>query len=170
MLKERPSPPRPVASAPELESWLVMLKYWGVVIAWMAVISGLSTEPFSAANTNNYLDPVLRFFFSHLTAAGFVRAHFVIRKTAHFTEFFVLGSLAFWACRRARAPRWRVAWMGQALALAMVYALLDEAHQAFVPNRTASLLDSGIDSLGAVASQLIIYLSHLILTRLALLR
>lgn len=165
MLKEQPSPVRPATSAPELESWRVIVKYWGVVVIWMAVISSLSTEPFSAANTNTYLDPVLRFFFPHLTAAAFVRAHFVIRKTAHLTEFFVLGSLAFWACRRGRSPRWRVAWMGQALALAIVYALLDEAHQAFVPNRTASLVDSGIDSLGAVAGQVVIYLRHRVLTR-----
>jgi VanZ family protein len=144
--------------------------YWGVVIAWMAVISLLSTEPFSAANTNRYLDPVLRYFFPHITAAQFIFWHYMIRKGAHFAEFFVLGALAYWALRRGRLPRWRATWMLRALGLAVLYALVDEAHQAFVPNRTPSLYDSGIDSLGAAASQIIIYLRHLLLARLAALR
>ncbi len=144
--------------------------YWGIVIGWMAVISLLSTEPFSAANTNRYLDPLLRYFFPHISAAEFAFWHFVVRKSAHFTEFFVLGCLAYWASRRGRWPRWRRTWMLQALGLAVLYSLVDEAHQAFVPNRTPSLYDSGIDSLGAVASQTIIYLRHLLLTRLSPLR
>ena len=149
------------AGSPAPPPRLPTLGYWGVVAAWMVVISTLSTEPFSAANTNRYLDPILRYFFPHLTAAGFALAHFIVRKSAHFIEFFVLGSLIYWACRRGRPPLWRSTWMLQALGLAVLYALADEAHQAFVPNRTASLMDSGIDSLGAAASQLIIFLRSL---------
>lgn len=134
-----------------------LVKYWGVVAAWMVVISTLSGEPFSAQNTNRYLDPILRFFFPGLTPPGFVLAHSVIRKTAHFVEFFILGGLGFWAARRGREPRWRLGWMLQAVGLAIGYALLDEAHQALEPNRTASLVDSGIDILGALASQGLIY-------------
>ena len=149
---------------------LAMALYWGVVVVWMAIISLFSTEPFSAANTSRYLDPVLRYFFPHITPAQFIFWHFVIRKSAHFVEFFVLGALAYWASRRGRLPPWRAAWMLQALALAVVYSLVDEAHQAFVPSRTPSLYDSGIDSLGAAASQIIIYLRHGLLARLAPLR
>jgi VanZ family protein len=144
--------------------------YWGVVIAWMAVISLLSTEPFSASNTNRYLDPVLRYFFPRITAAQFIFWHYMIRKAAHFAEFFVLGALAYWAARRGRWPRWRATWMLQALGLAVLYALVDEAHQAFVPSRTPSLYDSAIDSLGAAVSQTIIYLRHLLPARRAPLR
>jgi VanZ family protein len=145
-----------------------LVMYWGVVATWMAVISMFSTEPFSASNTNRYLDPVLRFFFPHLTLAGFTFWHSVIRKTAHFVEFFVLAGLSFWACRRGRTPRWRAAWMLQALGLAVVYSLIDEAHQALVPNRTPSLVDCCVDSFGAAVSQAVIYLRHLVLVRAAL--
>jgi VanZ family protein len=149
------------------QSALRIAGYWGVVAAWMATISLLSGEPFSAANTHRYLDPVLRFFFPHMTAADFVLAHTVVRKAAHFCEFFVLGGLTYWACRRGRAPRWRHAWTLDALGLAMLYSLVDEAHQAFIPNRTSSLVDSGIDALGAAASQAVIYVRHVVLPRLA---
>lgn len=137
---------------------LELARYWGVVVAWMAVISMLSSDPFSAANTNRYIDPVLRFFFPDLTPGGFVFAHSVIRKTAHLVEFAVLGALVYWASRRGRSPRWRLRWALQALVVAGTFALIDEAHQRFVVSRTGSLVDSGFDFAGAVLAQVAIYL------------
>ncbi len=163
------SPEREAKAEPRRAA-LHLLGYWGVVAAWMAVISFMSSEPFSASNTHRYIDPLLRFLFPNLRPADFVFAHTVIRKTAHFSEFFVLGSLLYWACRRGRFPRWRVLWMLQAFAVAVGYSLVDEMHQAFVPNRTPSLADSGVDSLGAGASQVFIYLRHVALSRFAFLR
>ncbi|GIW44957.1 MAG: hypothetical protein KatS3mg077_2239 [Candidatus Binatia bacterium] len=137
--------------------WLHVLRYWAVVAVWMGCISALSTDPFSAQNTHRYIDPVLRWLFPDLTPAGFVTAHTIVRKTAHFTEFFILGALVYWASRRGRTPRWRWSWSLQALTLSGSWALLDELHQAFVISRTASLWDSAIDALGATASQIAIY-------------
>jgi len=154
----------PKTSVPQL------VGYWAVVLAWMGVISLMSSEPFSASNTHRYIDPILRFFFPAMRPADFVFAHTVIRKTAHFTEFFVLGSLLFWALRHGRGPRWRAGWMLQALLIALAYSLGDELHQAWVPNRTPSLADSGVDSLGAGASQALIYLRYVRLSRFGLLR
>ncbi|MBI3781823.1 MAG: VanZ family protein [Deltaproteobacteria bacterium] len=139
--------------------------YWGVVAIWMLVISTLSGEPFSAQNTNQYIDPVLRYFFPQFSLHELLMAHTVIRKAAHLTEFFILGLLTYWASRRGRQPRWQIGWMLQSLTLATCYALLDEAHQMFVRDRTASLADSGIDTLGAALSQLVIYLRHRIGSR-----
>jgi VanZ family protein len=42
----------------------------------------------------------------------------------------------------------RVVWV---LALAIAYAFSDEFHQGFVPNRTVSLFDIMVDSIGSVA-------------------
>ncbi len=152
----------PAATSGERPTLWALAWYWGVVIMWVAVISMFSSAPFSAANTNRYLDPMLRYLFPSLTPGGFVVAHTIIRKSAHFLEFFVLGCLVYWACRRGREQRWSAAWMYQALALGLVYAVFDEAHQAFVPSRTASLTDSGVDSLGAIASQVVIYVRHVL--------
>ncbi len=138
--------------------WSEILKYWGVVATWMIVISIFSGEGFSAENTNRYFDPLLRYLFPKLTPAGFVFAHAVIRKAAHVTEFFVLGALTYWATRRGRAPSWRPRWAAVAMLLAIAYAGLDETHQKFVPNRTGSYVDSGIDCIGALLSQILIYL------------
>lgn len=159
-----------VAGAPPKATLLQLATYWGVVLAWMVAIAIFSSEPFSAANTNRYIDPVLRFFFPDIRRAELLFAHTLIRKTAHFAEFFILGSLLYWACRRGRFPRWRTRWMLQALAIAVLYALSDEIHQAFVPSRTPSLADSGVDSLGAVVSQGLIYVRSLKFMRFGLLR
>ena len=170
MTAQDPSAPTAFEGGPSpASSPLPILGYWAIVAGWMIVISLLSTEPFSAANTNRYIDPVLRFFFPNMRPPDFVFAHSIIRKTAHFSEFFILGSLLYWACRRGRWPRWRAAWMLQALTIAILYSLVDELHQAFVPNRTPSVLDSGVDSLGAGVSQLCIYIRHLVLSRSSLL-
>jgi len=124
----------------------------------MLVISFLSSDPFSAANTNRYIDPVLRYIFPEISPAGFVFAHSVIRKAAHLFEFAVLGALSYWASRRGRAPRWRTRWALQALLIAGSFALVDEAHQRFITSRTGSLVDAAIDFGGAGFAQAAIYL------------
>jgi len=134
-----------------------VLRYWGPVLLWMAVISTLSGDPFSAQNTHNFIDPILRYLFPDISAAGFRSAHFFIRKGAHFTEFFVLGVLTFLAWRRGRQPSWRLRWAVQTMALVVVCALADEGRQAFVPTRGPSLYDSLIDSLGGLASQIVLF-------------
>ena len=144
-------------SAPESPSFAVLLRYWGPVLAWIAVITTLSGDPFSANNTHRFIDPVLRYLFPDIGAEGFRTAHFFIRKAAHFVEFFVLGLLVFVAWRRGRAPQWRLRWALQTMALVTVCALADEARQAFVPTRGPSLFDSAIDSLGGLASQLVLF-------------
>jgi VanZ family protein len=152
----REAPSAPTAASPA--AGIELVRYWGVVGAWMLVITLLSSDPFSASNTNRYIDPVLRYFFPELTPAGFVLAHSVIRKAAHLFEFAVLGALSYWASRRGRPPRWRARWALQALIIAGGFALIDEAHQRFVASRTGSLLDSAIDFAGAALAQAAIYL------------
>jgi len=69
-----------------------------------------------------------------------------MRKIAHFTEYAILGFLAARAFRTS-TQRWFLI----CAALVVVYALLDEYHQSFVPSRTASIFDSFIDMAGGLA-------------------
>ena len=71
-------------------------------------------------------------------------------KLAHVFEYAVFGALAFQALRRWR-PLQSLALFAVAAWLASVlYGMSDEFHQSFVPNRDASWLDVGYDSIGAV--------------------
>ena len=70
-----------------------------------------------------------------------------IRKAAHFTEYFILFQLFFFALGK------RVSWgkrAGTALLLAFLYAASDEFHQTFIPKRTGLVTDVLIDTSGAL--------------------
>ncbi len=69
---------------------------------------------------------------------------------AHFVEFFILGLLLARAFRGSReSPASFVVWPA-AVALAALFGMADEIHQAFVPGRDASPLDWLVDVGGAI--------------------
>jgi len=129
------------------------LQRWLPVVVWAAFISWFSTDAFSARSTNSYIDPVLRFLFGELTPAGFRFAHSIVRKSAHLTEYAILGALI---CRAMTEPGARIssAVVLRAILCCAAYALLDEAHQLLVPSRTGSGVDVLIDSTGATIGTL----------------
>jgi VanZ family protein len=94
-------------------------------------------------------------FFPNLSEARLATAHFLTRKAGHFSEYAILAFLA----RRAfvTSSRWFLQryWFQLGLLLVVVYALLDEFHQSFVPSRTASIYDSAIDAAGGLTILLI---------------
>lgn len=71
-------------------------------------------------------------------------------KGVHTIEYAVLAVLVAHACVRTFEgfPRWRVA--VAAVLLTVLWGLLDELHQAFVPGRSADVLDLVADTLGAL--------------------
>jgi len=80
--------------------------------------------------------------------------HLLVRKASHFTEYAILGFLAFRAFSTSPNPGLRRRWFLASLILIVLYALLDEYHQSFVPSRTASIFDSLIDATGGLAALL----------------
>jgi VanZ family protein len=81
--------------------------------------------------------------------------HYLIRKSAHFSEYVVL----FWLLVRGpMAGRPHLA-----LAICALYAFCDEGHQIFVAGRTPSLYDVGLDFSGALFSRFL----HLAIVEIA---
>jgi VanZ family protein len=126
-------------------SWLLA---WWPAIAWACLIFSLSTDAFSAEHTGSILKPILHWLMPSLSEDGFDAIHHYIRKSAHFTEYFVFCLLLYRGLRGGRKG-WRWSWGLTALFIAAVYSALDEIHQAFVASRTASPYDSLLDSIGA---------------------
>jgi VanZ family protein len=116
----------------------------------------LSTDEFSAEHTSSILFPFFHGIFPSLTAEQFAPFHHLIRKSAHFTEYFIFYVLLFRGARGNRTG-WRWTWGLAALSIAAGYAALDEVHQAFVASRTASPWDSLLDSVGAFAASLTLF-------------
>ena len=101
-----------------------LLYLWLPVVAWMGLIFYLSAQPDLPTPDAGWLQ-------------------LVISSAAHIFLFGVLAML--WA--RALGQQ-RFAWLF-ALTLALLYALSDEFHQAFVPGRHPDPWDLACDALGA---------------------
>lgn len=117
-------------------------------MAWLLVISSLSSGWFGGVQTGYFLLPVLRWLFPTASYAELLLVHRLVRKLAHFVEFLVLGVLLYRALDGA-GFRPRIAL--RALAIAVACAVGDELHQWFVTGRTASPWDSLVDTSGAAA-------------------
>ncbi len=133
------------------------LKNWLPPIAWACVISLLSTDTFSSEHTSRFFIPILRWMFPHASSGTLELLHAVIRKTAHLTEYFILGGLLHRALR-GNDRGWKLKWAIWAIVIAAGYASLDEFHQSFVPSRTASPWDALLDTVGASAAQIVVKL------------
>ena len=70
-------------------------------------------------------------------------------KGVHTTEYAVLAFLLGHACLRTWEDRPRIRVALAAMFLTFLWGFLDEMHQAFVPGRSADVLDLAADALGA---------------------
>jgi VanZ family protein len=145
---------RRVPASQMIPAWL---RAWWPAIIWACIIFTLSTDSFSSDNTSSYIGPILHWLFRSLSAEQIDMIHHYIRKTAHFSEYFIFYLLLFRGVRSDRQG-WRWTWGLAALAIAAGYSALDEIHQAFVISRTASPWDSLLDSVGAFVASIVVFL------------
>jgi len=134
-------------------------KNWLPAIAWACVISVLSTDVFSSQHTSRFIIPILHWIFPHAGAETLALMHAIIRKSAHFTEYFLFSMLLLRALR-GEDRGWKMRWAIWAVVIAAGYAGLDEFHQSFVPSRTASPWDALLDTVGASAAQIFLWIWH----------
>ena len=90
----------------------------------------------------------------------------LIRKNAHFCEFALLGFNLMSFLRLKRRERRFLSSGLTAWGIATLYAGTDELHQLFVSERSAALLDVGIDSTGSLTGILVAALCLVLLARL----
>lgn len=146
--------PRPAPHLPDLQPQLHKLlipqwiRSWWPALVWAGVIFMLSTDSFSSEHSFHIIRPLLHWLFPNMSPHSLNFINHVVRKTAHFTEYFIFCLLIFRGVRGARGG-WRWIWGFSAWFVAAVYSCLDEVHQAFVASRTASPYDSLLDSIGA---------------------
>jgi len=121
---------------------------YGPLVAWIGFIFFASTGNLSGENTSLIVRPLLLWLFPDIAEPELLRAHLLIRKAAHFTEYALLALRAARAFLTSSRPQLKRRWAVVALALVVVCALLDEYHQSFVPTRGSSIYDSMIDTAG----------------------
>jgi VanZ family protein len=132
-----------------------LLSWWPALV-WACIIFSFSTDSFSSEHTASIFFPIFHWLMPSFTPDQFYVIHFYIRKSAHFTEYFIFCVLLFRGVRAGRAG-WRWTWALAALSIAAGYSALDEIHQAFVASRVASPWDSLLDSTGAFVATVTLF-------------
>ena len=112
-----------------------LIFYWGRVVLWCSLIFFLSSIPGLKTELGAW--------------------DLLLRKGAHIFEYAVLF-LLFRKALKETVPGLNAGRLGiYSLIFCFFYAVSDEAHQAFVPERGPSALDVAIDTFGAFAGYLI---------------
>ena len=141
-------------------SFIRKFKYWVPVLLWMSFIFWMSTGTFSAQNTSLIIEPILHFLMPSSSPEKVPMIHGVIRKLGHVIEYFILGILLFRAFRGGSKELRNLRWAFSSFLVVVLYAASDEFHQGFIPTRTASIADVGIDTAGGILAQFVIALWH----------
>ncbi len=105
--------------------------YWAPLLVWMSFVFWWSSQ---SPDSVGKLDPGVPFAF----------------EIAHFIEFAVLAALSYWAFRASGRLSLPILW-GSVAGFTALYAISDEAHQAFTPGRVPSVIDLAVDVAGGVA-------------------
>ncbi len=130
--------------------------FWIMTAAVMAIIFLFSCE--DGEESKEVSENLLGLIIEHL---GNIVSHNVLRKIAHFTEYTVLG---FFMCGAIHFSFEKKRFYVPLIPCAL-YAVSDEIHQYFVPERACRIFDVFIDTCGSLTGILIFLLIALILTK-----
>lgn len=92
---------------PRIPNWL---RAWWPALLWAAIIFLLSTDSFSSAHTAFIIEPLLRWLFPSISQNALNLAHHLVRKSAHFTEYFIFFLLLYHGIRGNRRG-WHWSWV-----------------------------------------------------------
>jgi VanZ family protein len=153
----------------------IIARNWWPVAVWLGIIRMESTGYASSQNTFRLLYRTMALLFGRVNYQLVFELDHILRKSGHFIGYAVLSGLTFLALRNTYRDRvshllqrpwgrslgdfWRLEWSLIAILLTLVTASMDEIHQTFLPSRSGRWQDVLIDTSGAFALQLVIYLA-----------
>ena len=119
---------------------------WLLFVSWLILIFYFSNQPGSISSdlSNNVLKTIL----NNLAISNFTVLAVILRKLAHFSEYFILSFLTLNLVKQYKvvSPYDFVIVMF----FCFFYASSDEFHQLFIENRMASFLDVLLDYSGSL--------------------
>lgn len=130
---------------------IVLLIVWLVIIFIFSCENGENSKSTSISVTDsgvNIANKITGNKISSLFEKKLTKDYLgIIRKSAHFIEYFILGIICFLLFRQYGFTDSKCILFS--FLICFVYACSDEIHQLFVPGRTSRVFDVFIDSLGS---------------------
>lgn len=126
---------------------------WIALLFWVGLIFYMSNQPGDVSSKQSGL--VLKLFQVlgiDLNKELGELATFIVRKTAHFTEYFILYLLTINVMKYYFNIKNAILY---SLIFSILYACTDEIHQYFIPGRAMAFKDILIDSSGALTAMVI---------------
>lgn len=126
---------------------------WIALLFWVGLIFYMSNQPGDVSSKQSGL--VLKLFQVlgiDLNKELGELATFIVRKTAHFTEYFILYLLTINVMKYYFNIKNAILY---SLIFSILYACTDEIHQYFIPGRAMAFKDILIDSSGALTAMII---------------
>lgn len=129
---------------------------WTAVLGWMGLIFRFSHQPATVSSklsggiVSFITDIIVKVF--NISELSYDLLHTLVRKTAHFTIYAILGILVFNALCQSEQflrVRWKH-FFGKAFFICFLYAISDEIHQLFISGRSGEIRDVLIDSSGVL--------------------
>jgi VanZ family protein len=157
----KPSLPLPRSD----RDWRWWLNVWTPVVIAIAVICCESTGAMSSEHTSRFLRPFFERWFGPTRDSSWEFFHHALRKTGHFVGYGTVGFtfLRAWLHTLGRrGPMALLAWRLESTILAIMSTAIvasgDELHQTFLPSRTGTPVDVLLDTAGAGALCLLVWL------------
>lgn len=128
---------------------------WVLLLSWISFIFYMSSQPGDISDgQSGFVIEVLKYMGIDITSKFGELANFIVRKTAHVTEYFILALISYNLIRcYTENKRNCNLYM---IAVVFLYACTDEIHQLFVPGRTGMFRDVLIDTCGAIIAFIIL--------------
>jgi VanZ family protein len=132
-----------------------------ITILWTLFIFTQSLLPGEvSSNQSGFIVDILHPFVQRLGFNVDVNTFsFIIRKLAHFTEYFILGVLLFFAYRKYLKSKMMFSII---FLQGLLTASIDETIQIFTPNRSGELRDVLIDISGVMIASMLLHTIYLL--------
>ena len=120
-----------------------------LVILWMIFIFYMSSN--TSTESSKQSGVIVSFIIDLFNITNTDNLTFIIRKLAHFIEYFILGILVINVILDYHKRIY------YAITICFIYALSDELHQIFIPGRSCEVRDIIIDIIGSVMGIYFLY-------------
>ena len=133
---------------------IILIIIWMIIVFWFSAQKGVD----SGNTSKSFTKEIMQMIFGESIVENSIlieKIETIIRKLAHYTIYVIGGFLIMnYAYTTEKTDKQKILY---SITFGMCYAISDELHQFFVPERSARLFDVGIDTLGVITGVIIYF-------------